>query len=156
MNNLTKLTQRKAELKAQIDQQLIELKSTFLEVREEIEPTFLLKKAIQGLFRPPKEKGANASNSFFERFPLPISFLIDLFVKNSSFAALLKTVAPAALKTIPNLIKKYTGTEPDEPGTSTSTKAKVYGSLKKAVHSLRNQMKQSDQTPVTTPEPSEN
>ncbi len=153
MNSLEQLQQRKAVLKAKIEQQRIELQNTFLEVREEIEPSFLLKKAIHGLFKPPKDKGVDASSNFFERFPLPIAFLVDLFVKNKAIATLLKMFAPAAIRIIPNLIKEHAGTdESDDPGTTPSTKSMVYGSLRQAVSAMRMQLKRSDKTPDLTPE----
>ena len=55
MNSLEKLQQRRAELKAQIEQQRLDLKKTFGEVREEIEPAELLKKAVSGIFKPSKD-----------------------------------------------------------------------------------------------------
>lgn len=156
MNSLAQLRQRKAVLKEQIEQQRVELKNTFLEVREEIEPSFLLKKAIQGLFKPSKDDDAGTSSNFFERFPLPIGFLVDLFVKNKAIAALLKMLAPAALKIIPALFREHAENESGETDASSPVKAKVYGTLRQTVSSLRNQLKKDDKTTAATPESTEN
>jgi len=45
MDNISQLQHRKAALAAQIEQQRADLKQTFREIREEIEPANLLKKA---------------------------------------------------------------------------------------------------------------
>ncbi|MBK6996832.1 MAG: DUF3618 domain-containing protein [Lewinellaceae bacterium] len=48
MDKTSQLQRRKAALEAQIEQQRADLKETFREIREEIEPANLLKKAVSG------------------------------------------------------------------------------------------------------------
>ncbi len=156
MNSLAQLQQRKAALKAQIEQQRIELKNTYSEVRKEIEPSFLLKKALQGLFNHPAENGPGSAAGFFERFPLPVSFLVDLFVKNKAVATLLKLFAPAALKIIPLFFKDRTETDTGEPSEAGAAKAAVYGQIRHAVASLRSLLNRNEEPSPETQGPIEN
>lgn len=149
MNSLTQLQQRRAALKAKIDLQQAELKRTFQEVREEIEPSFLLKKAITGLFNSDKGRAPGTANNFLGKFPLPVSFLVDLFVKNPAIAAVLKIFAPMALSYFQTLQNNGNA---ERQGAS-NLKANIYGSLRQGVASLRNQLNVSKNTSAAAPEP---
>jgi hypothetical protein len=149
MNSLTQLQQRRAALKGRIDQQQVELKRTFQELREEIEPSFLLKKALAGLFDSRKGRGSGTSNNFLNKFPVPVSYLVDLFVKNQAVASLLKMFAPMALSYLQNRMN----TSHDEKPGSTKLNANIYGSLRHGVASLRKQLNAAKNTTAVSPEP---
>lgn len=162
MHNLEELQRRKAALKAKIELQRSEIKKTFLEVREEIEPANLLKKAVQGLFRTSKAKSNELLPGHTETLSPTMSFLADLLIRDPRIAMVVKLLAPMAWKMFPKSAKAKKTTEPqenpEEPPIELPVKAKVYGSLRQSVSTLRNRLrKKKEKTePVVEPETSEN
>lgn len=153
MNNLEKLQRRKAELAAQIEQQRIELKQTMLEIREEIEPSKLLKKAVSGAFsgsadKPGEDKG------LLSRLPAPISFVLDLLIRDPRLSFLLKLVAPIALKYLPTLGSSTPEPAPEENLPQKTAKVNIYGRLRQGVSALRGKLRK--QEPAKTSEAPEN
>lgn len=161
MHNLEELQRRKAVLKAKIELQRSEIKKTFLEVREEIEPANLLKKAVQGLFRTSKAKSNELLPGHTETLSPTMSFLADLLIKDPRIAMVVKLLAPMAWKMFPKGAKAKKAAEtpesPEEP-VELPVKAKVYGSLRQSVSTLRNRLRKKKEKPepVVEPETSEN
>lgn len=161
MHNLEELQRRKAVLKAKIELQRSEIKKTFLEVREEIEPANLLKKAVQGLFRTSKAKSNELLPGHTETLSPTMSFLADLLIKDPRIAMVVKLLAPMAWKMFPKgaKAKKAAETpESQEEPVELPVKAKVYGSLRQSVSTLRNRLRKKKEKPepVVEPETSEN
>lgn len=142
MDNLAELQRRKAELAVQIERQRGEIKMTVLEIREEIEPANLLKNAVSGALGFSKKKPGETSSTGLGNMSKPLSFIVDLLVKDPRLSLVLKLVSPLALKYLPQLVKaKNAGAAvkvPDKP-----MKAKVYGRLRRGISSLRNKLHKS-------------
>ena len=159
MDSLIKLQRRKAELKAKIEQQRSDLKKTFLEVREEIEPANLLKKAVSGVFRSSKNEQNKAQAGTFKQLPAPIAFMADLLIKDPRMALLVKVLAPLAMKFFPKRVKDKTSEESSKETPIIGQKAKIYGGLRRSIISLRNRLKKAEKAEgnvvETTPEPTE-
>jgi hypothetical protein len=137
MNNLEKLHQRKAELSAKLDLQRAEIKETLLEIRAEVEPANLLKKAVKGVFSPSEGKVSATSGVLTQG----VSFLLDLLVKDPRLSVVLKLLTPMALKYLPQ------GTPPEEKVEKDLEKAlkpNFYGKLRQGVSSLRTKLKTRD------------
>lgn len=149
MNNLDKLQRRKAELAAQIEQQRLDLKNTFIEIRTEIEPANLLKKAVSGALGFSKNKPYDSKTSIFGRMPAPISFLVDVLVKDPKWALGLKLLTPVVLKYWPNRDKSKVPVLAEKPleTPSVSVKTKVYGKLRSGISSLRAQLRKTEKPP---------
>jgi len=141
MDNLAELQRKKAELAVQIERQRGEIKMTVLEIREEIEPANLLKNAVSGALGFSKKKPGEATTGL-GNMSKPLSFIVDLLVKDPRLSLVLKLVSPLALKYLPQLVKaKSAGTTekvPDKP-----MKAKVYGRLRRGITSLREKLHKS-------------
>lgn len=155
MNNLDKLQRRKAELAAQIEQQRLDLKNTFIEIRSEIEPANLLKKAVSGALGFSKNKPGDPKTGIFGRMPAPISFLVDVLVKDPKWAIGLKLLTPVVLKYWPNRDKSKVPVSEEKPveTPSVSYKTKVYGKLRNGISSLRAQLRKKEKPPEKPLEP---
>jgi|GEM_PF-866950 len=149
MNNQEKLQRRKAELAAQIEQQRLELKSTFIEIRQEIEPANLLKKAVSGALGFSKNTPEGAKTGFFSRMPAPVSFLVDVLVRDPKWAIGLKLLTPLVLKYWPNRDESKVPVSEETPAEapSVSLKTKVYGKLLSGISSLRAQLRKAEKSP---------
>lgn len=147
MDSLNELRRRKAELKDRIDQQQNELKQTFQEVREEIEPAKLLKKAVGGMFNFKQD----VQSGFFNRLPAPLSFAADLLIKDPKWGFVVKFVAPLALKYLKKEPKENTENNAEEIP-EVSMKKKVFGSLRRGVSKLRNSLRKNKNKTGDQPE----
>jgi hypothetical protein len=158
MNSLAGLRRRKAELKAQIEQQSGDLKKTVAEIRTEFEPAQLLKKAVGGIFGLSKNETNEASPGVLNSLPAPLAFLADLLIKDPRLALLAKLIVPVALKYWPKRAKPtpetpVPGTEPAEKTEKTPkprTKNKLYGRLRRGVSALRNHLRRTAKEPEKT------
>jgi len=143
MDKTSQLQRRKAALEAQIEQQRADLKDTFREIREEIEPANLLKKAVSGALGFSKNKPGDPESSILRRLPAPVSFLVDILVKDPKWALGLKLLTPVVLKFWRRPEKKQEdvlgGKSP-----STSIKSKVYSKLRSGISSLRAKLRKPD------------
>lgn len=138
MNKLAELQRRKAALKAQIDREQAELRLTLLELREELEPANLLKKALSGV-----SGGSNSSQGL----PAPLALVADVLGKDSKWGVLIKLLAPLVLRWVTR--REKTTTAPPESATppQKTVKAKVYGRLRQNISALRQRLnKSSDET----------
>jgi hypothetical protein len=148
MDNLSELQRRKAELKGRLEQQRIELKKTFLEVREEIEPSTLLKKAVGGLFGSFKNKEKGDQSGILDQLPAPVAFIADLFIKDPKWRLLIKLIAPTAIKLFPKLAPGKIAASTDDPNAETPVKAKIYGNLRQSIVALRGRLRKKSKEPV--------
>ncbi len=146
MDNQAKLQLRKAELQAKIAQQQEAIKKTLLEVREEIEPSKLLKKAVGGALGFAPAKPGEEKPGFLDRLPAPVSFLLDLMIRDPRWSFLVKMLAPVALHYLPGR-GKSPETEPQEPVVESPPKTNIYGRLRKGVSALRTQLRGKEKTP---------
>ena len=143
MNSLERLQQRKAELSAKLDVQRVEIKQTLLEIRAEVEPANLLKKAVKGVFSPSEGKTSGATGVLTQG----VSFLLDLLVKDPRLSVILKLLTPMALKYLPQ------GASPEEKVEKDLEKAlkpNFYGKLRQGVSSLRSKLKNKDTTDTSS------
>ncbi len=149
MNNLDKLQRRKAALAAQIEQQRLDLKNTFIEIRQEIEPGNLLKKAVSGALGFSKNKSEDPKTGILGRMPAPISFLVDVLVKDPKWAIGLKLLTPVVLKYWPNRDKSKVPVSDEKPveAPNVSFKTKAYGKLRNGISSLRAQLRKTEKPP---------
>lgn len=162
MDNQAKLQQRKAALQAKIALQQAEIKKTLLELRDEIEPSKLLKKAVGGALGFGPAKPGEEKPGIFDRLPAPVSMLLDLMIRDPRWSFLVKILAPFALRYLPGKDKK---TAPEQPELEAENppKTNIYGRLRKGVSSLRDQLRRKEKTPEipaelpeTTPETLQN
>lgn len=146
MDSLAELQRRKAELKAQIDQQKSDLKKTFIEIRQEIEPANLLKKAVSGALGFSKNKASDNPANPSGQLSGPIGFLVDVFVKDPKWALLFKVFGPLAMRYIPALARKKGPAPTPEALPAVPVKAKMYARLRKSVSALRSQLRKTEKT----------
>ncbi len=151
MNKLQELQRRKAELKVQIEQQRDELKKTMVEVREEMEPANLLKKAMGGIFGFSKKKTGEEPSSILTRLPAPLAFLVDVAVRDPKWAIGLKLLAPLAIKYWPKF-QRSKEKAATENGTEAPAKPNLYGKLRQGISSLRGQLRKTKKTSNPTEE----
>jgi hypothetical protein len=153
MDNLAKLQRRKAELAAQIEQQRSDLKNTMLEIREEIEPSKLLKKAVSGALGMSADK-LGEDKGVLGRLPAPISFVLDLLVRDPRLSFLIKLVAPLALKYLPSISSTTSAPDSEEKTPEKPVKVKIYSRLRQGISALRGKLRK--QEPSATSETPEN
>jgi len=140
MDNIDQLQRRKMELKAQIEQQRTELKKTFVEIRQDIEPANLLKMTINGFLKGGRKPSNNAPSGDIALPPL--SFLTDLVLKDPKWSLVFKFLVPIALKYLPMLkIPKKGGAEilPAVP-----TKVKMYNQFRRGIVAIRKGLRKTN------------
>ncbi|MDO8367323.1 MAG: hypothetical protein Q7T20_11025 [Saprospiraceae bacterium] len=153
MDKLSQLQRRKAELETQIEQQRVDLKNTFVEFRKEIEPGNLLKKAVTGALGFSKSKPGEENTNVLSRLPAPISFLVDVLVRDPKWALGLKLLTPVVLKFVPSLGRPKGPALPalGEGPIKASLKTKIYSKLRNGISGLRVKLKRSDKGPGIVP-----
>lgn len=166
MNNLAELQRRKAALQEKIEQQRRGLNGTFIELRKEIEPGNLLKKAVTGALGFSATQSTDTLSGILGKLPPALSFVADLFIKDPKWALVLKWLAPAAIKYFRKPKKEKAAPvqefSPDQLPTEgilegelledallegmgkTPVKAKIYGQLRRGVSSLRGALHKND------------
>jgi hypothetical protein len=142
MDSLSKLRRRKADLKIQIERERNDLKETFQAVRQEIEPVNLLKKAVSGALGFSKKKQGDPSTSILGQMPAPISFLVDVLVKDPKWALGLKLITPLVLKYFPRSSGPKISVAGEVP--PASAKTKILGKLRSGISSLRGKLKKQE------------
>ena len=149
MDNLNKLQRRKAELQAQIEQQRSDLKQTFIEIREEIEPANLLKKAVSGALGFSKKKTGEGADGLTGGFPGPVSFLVDVLVRDPKWALGLKLLSPLAVKYWPGIKNSFgrITKKSVEKETKPPMKTRLFAKLRQGVAALRTQLKKAEKDP---------
>lgn len=150
MNSLAELQRRKAELKTQIEQQSSDLKKTVAEIRAEIEPAKLLRKAVGGVFGVSKSKQNEARPDILSQLPAPLTFLAGLLIKDPKLALLAKWIVPVALKYWSRRVKTKTPeqeAEPTEKAPKPRAKNKLYGRLRRGVSALRSHLRRTAKEP---------
>lgn len=152
MDNLSKLQRRKAELKAQIEQQREDLKKTFLEVREEIEPANLLKKAVSGALGFSKKKSGTGMAEGLKRLPAPVAFLVDILVRDPKWALGLKLLTPLAMKYWPgsNQSAGQASEEKPLPIDNIPPKVGIYGKLRRGISAFRSKLRRKENRAAET------
>jgi hypothetical protein len=150
MDSLSKLRRRKADLKTQIEQERNDLKETFQAVRQEIEPVNLLKKAVSGALGFSKKKPGDPSTSILGQMPAPISFLVDVLVKDPKWALGLKLITPVVLKYFPRSSKPKVPAAEDGP--QTTVKTKFLSQLRRGISSLRGKLQKQESPVAKAPE----
>ena len=158
MDSLNKLQRRKAELKAQLEQQRSELKNTFIEIREEIEPANLLKKAVSGALGFSKKKPGEEVSSVLNQLPAPLALVVDLLVKDPKWALGLKLLTPIAVKYWPKFdrSKKPAQEENLENTPEKTVKTNIYSRLRKGVSALRSKLRKTEKPAETDTKKTEN
>ena len=145
MDSLSKLQRRKADLKVQIEQERNDLKETFLAVRHEIEPANLLKKAVSGALGFSKKNPGDPSTGILGQMPAPISFLVDVLVKDPKWALGLKLITPVVLKYFPGSSKPKIPATEEVP--HASAKTKILSKFLAGISSLREKLKKQESAP---------
>ena len=143
MDKTTQLQRRKAALEAQNEQQRADVKETFREIREEIEPANLLKKAVGGALGLSPRKPGEPHPSILRHLPAPVSFLVDILVRDPKWALGLKLLTPVVLKFWQRPEKKQ-GDVLGKKLPSTSIKTKVYGKLRSGISNLRAKLRKPE------------
>lgn len=149
MSKLESLKRKKAALKAKMDQERLDLNQTFQEIRQEMEPARLMKKALSGMlgFSAPQTENSGPKPDL----PLPLQVLTDVLTKNSRLGFLLKLAVPLLLRYLPRLgaktIPKASPVPVEPPANESnaaenreSLKLKAYGKLRQGISSLRRQI----------------
>lgn len=178
MNNLAELQRRKAALKDKIEQQRSGLNDTFVELRKEIDPGTLLKKAVTGALGFSTTTSTDGQPDILGKLPPALNFLASLFIKDPKWALVLKWLAPAVMKYLRRSTKEKSAPvqelSPDQPpmkgilegelmedalleeANEKPVKAKVYGQLRRGVSSLRGALHKEDKAPEEISEKPEN
>ena len=147
MDSLSKLKIRKAELKAQIEQESNDLKDTVLQIREEIEPSKLLKKAVSGAMGFSRKKTGEDLTSVVNQLPAPLAFVLDLFVKDPKWSLGLKLLAPLVIRFLPST--RRAGKPAPENTAEKPEQTNLYGRLREGVSSLRTRLRRKENEPET-------
>ena len=150
MDSLSKLQRRKADLKKQIEQERIDLKETFQAVRHEIEPVNLLKKAVSGALGFSKKKSGEPSTGILGQMPAPISFLVDVLVKDPKWALGLKLITPVVLKYFPRSSKPKVPASEEAP--HATVKTRFLSKLRSGISTLRGKFQKQESPAEKTPE----
>ena len=154
MSKLAELQRRKAETAAKIEQQRNDLKKTVLEIKEEIQPDKLLRKAISGAFGFSKNKSGVAGE--MSGLPRPVSMLMDVLVRDPKWALGLKLLTPVVIEYWPKLTRVFkkpaAATDPNAEAPK-PVKAKIFAGLRKGISNLRGYLKKKEKTPepITIP-----
>ncbi|MFN0174737.1 MAG: hypothetical protein ACKVU0_08840 [Saprospiraceae bacterium] len=143
MDKTSQLQRQKAALEAQIEQQRADLKETFREIREEIEPSNLLKKAVSGALGLSPRKPGEPQPSILRHLPAPVSFLVDILVRDPKWALGLKLLAPVVLKFWRRPEKQH-GHELGGKSVGGTIKTKVYGKLRSGISKLRTKLRKPE------------
>ena len=136
IDSLEELRQRRAELKAVIDQQRDELENTVVELRREFRPARLIRNIAADFFKPDTdgtkedEKSNYASNMKF-----PIQLASDLFVRDPRIAIALRVVTPLVVKLLPELASLAGRARDAVPG-----RAELLSALRNNVSKLRKKL----------------
>lgn len=140
MDNLQELRQRKAELKNRLDSEQAELRADWQELRADLRPSSIITNFTQSLFGGPSERSAQGTRGSMADWQGPLSLATDLLVGNARARLILKVATPLFFTYLPLLTQRAKRISFKNP------KAKVYGTLRKGVASLRNQLqrKKSD------------
>lgn len=140
VDNLSELRQRKAELKNRLDAEQAELHSTWKEFRSDLRPKNIIADFAQSFLGGPSEQSAKGPRGSMADWQGPLLLASDLLVGNARARLILKVATPLFLTYLPNLLRKTQSVSLNK------SKAKVYGTLRKGISSLRNQLhrKKSD------------
>lgn len=149
MDNQDQLQRRKAELKAKIDQQRNELKSTILGIREEMEPATVLRKAVRGALGFQQNKPTKGKPGLLSRLPAPILFLSSLLIKDPRWALGLKLISPFVHNYRPKFLRINQASEAENPEGNPRQPIKLLSRFRKGVSALRKRLKKTD-SPYTT------
>lgn len=150
MSKLAELQRRKAETAAKIEQQRDELKKTVLEIKEEIQPDKLLRKAVSGAFGFSKNKSGVAGE--MSGLPRPVSLILDVLVRDPKWALGLKLITPVVLEYWPKLTRVFkkpaVAVDPNAEAPK-PVKAKIFAGLRKGISNLRGYIKKKEKAPET-------
>jgi hypothetical protein len=137
LHNLQELQRRKTELKAQIEREQAELQETVRQIKDELTPANIVRKAITSLWKKDDTSSPATSGNLpgggDAGMSVPVQLLVDLLIGNPRIATLVKQFAPVLIAAVPRLVRKAGDAMPD--------KAKVYGTMSKGIHSLRNRLR---------------
>lgn len=134
VDNMRELRQRKAELKSRLDAEQAELRANWKEVRANLQPSQIVANFAQSLFGGPAEQPVSGKRGMSE-WQGPLQMATDLLIGNARARIILRVITPLLLTYFPGLIQKTKGMSIDK------SKAKVYGTLRKGVASLRGRLK---------------
>jgi hypothetical protein len=141
VGNLRELRARKAQLKAQMEAEQAELQAAWQEARANLEPVKIAGDVAQSLLGIGNSKGAaNALQT-------PLHLATDLLIGSARTRLLVKLLAPLALNYLPQLAQKA------KDFSINKTKPKVYGTLRKGVAGLRDQLRRRKKAPESPAEP---
>jgi hypothetical protein len=140
VDNLHELRERKAELKNRLELEQAELRADWKEVRASLQPSQIITNFAQSLFGGPSEQPMSGARGSMANWQGPLELATDLLVGNARARLILKVVTPLFLTFLPNLAQKTKGISLDK------SKAKVYGTLRKGITSLRGQLKRREKT----------
>ncbi|MEI6409233.1 MAG: hypothetical protein WCR52_07625 [Bacteroidota bacterium] len=147
------LQRRKAELKAQMDREFVEIQETMKLVREDLKPINVVKAALNSfLGRDNHQANANTDMISEEigkrigRFQGPIRIVTNVLVRDPKIAFMLKTVGPIILAMGPKLAEKA--------GDALPRRSEVYGNLRQRIAGLRKRLRRTKtkNLPAATPE----
>lgn len=136
VDNLRELHQRKAELKTRMAAEQTEILNAWQAVRTDFEPAQLVgtvAKSLLGIADKPATDADQRALGMANNLKVPLKIATDLLVRNSRFALLLRLLAPMAVAYWPRVLEKV---KKGTPG-----KTKIYGTLRKGVTGLRQQLR---------------
>jgi hypothetical protein len=133
LRNLQELQRRKAELKAQINQEQAELQETVRLIKDELTPANIVRKAITSLWKKDDKNAPSAGSGGESGMNLPVQLLVDLLIGNPRIAAVVKQFAPMLIAAVPRLVRKAGDALPD--------KDKVYGNVRNRISGWRSRLR---------------
>ncbi len=137
IDSLEELRQRRAELKAQIDQQRDELENTVSELRRDFRPARLIRTIAADFFKPDTPSGTkdDEKSGFASNMKFPLQLATDLFARDPRVAIALRVVTPLVLKYLPELASLAGRARDAVPG-----RAELLSALRNNVSKLRKKL----------------
>lgn len=129
VNNLDRLQERKAELRARLEAERAELLARYQTLRTDLEPGKLAASVAKSFLGEGKENEQNA----FSSLQGPLKVAADLFIREPRVRFLVKYVAPFLMAYLPKVVSKAKELTPE--------KAEIYGFFRKGVTNLREQLR---------------
>lgn len=133
VDNLNELRRRKAEVKARLDREQVELRADWQELRSELKPGRLMASFAKSLLSP-SESGSSGPGGIGSVLQGPLRMATDLLVGNARMRVLLKVLTPLVLTYLPRFSQKIGSMSFQK------SKANLYGTLRKGVSGLRSQL----------------
>lgn len=135
IDSLEELRRRRAELKAQIDQQRDELENTVSDLRRDFRPARLIRTIAADFFKPDTLVKDDEKSGFASNMKFPLQLASELLVRDPRIAIALRVVTPLVVKYLPELASLASRARDAVPG-----RAELLSALRNNVSKLRKKL----------------